>query len=86
MDAQNIINLIQSGITAHGLITLQRGDLTTLVPDYANLLLEFKALDTTQQDALIADVRKQRPLIGKRLKEQFLLDIAAENTPGDEGK
>ena len=75
MEATHILSSIQTAINSHNLTAVQKGDLTTLLTDYSTLLAEYATLTIEERTSIFDEVRKQRPLIGKNLKEQFDKDL-----------
>lgn len=76
MNAKTILDSIQEAIAVHKLPTVQKGDLTTLLTNYSELLTEYSALSVEDRATLFDNVKKQRPLIGKNLQERFEKDLS----------
>jgi len=76
MTSKTILDSIQNAINEHKLPNVQKGDLTTLLSDYSVLLADYSQLTNEEKMSLFGEVRKQRPLIGKNLKEQFDKDLS----------
>ena len=75
MEAKKIIDAIQSAVEKETLTKIQQGDLTALIENYSELFNEYKELSEEDKNKLFDEVKKQRPLIGKNLKEQFEKDL-----------
>lgn len=82
MTATTILNSIETAVKTHNLGKVQQENLKELISDYSDLFNEFKTLDETEIETLFKEVRKTRPLIGRRLLEQFQKDKSDLNTDG----
>ncbi len=80
MSATTITDSIQKAIKTYNLGIVQQGNLKELLTDYSDLFNEFKSLKEEEAEILFKEVRKTRPLIGKRLLEQFQKDKTDLNT------
>lgn len=80
--AQEIVNALEAMITQEGISKMQQGNLKELVPQYHDLLVAYHVLSNEEKDSIFKEVRKQRPFIGRRLREQFDEDLKnQENSP-----
>lgn len=75
MEAKKIIDAINASIVINKIHIVQQGDLTTLIADYKLILDEYKLMTPEERVTLFEEVRKERPLIGRKLKEQLEKDI-----------
>lgn len=75
MKAITILESIQTSIDKHTLPKVQKGDYKSLISNYSELLKEYSELTPEEQSLLFENVKKQRPLIGKKLKEELDKDL-----------
>jgi hypothetical protein len=79
MEAKKILEAIEIAVKEHQLPGVQRGDLKILIKEYQNLFQDYVNCDDSKRKEVFSEVLKQRPLIGKRLQEQFDKDLKNEN-------
>lgn len=77
MEAKQILSSIDEAINTYKLPNVQKGDLKSLLNNYSNLLNQYSSLNEEEKISLFDDVKKQRPVIGKKLKESFDKDLQA---------
>jgi len=75
MEAKKITDAIRLAIDKDKLETVQKGDLTILIDSYSDLLSEYAILSQEDKETLFKDVKRMRPMIGKKLQEQFEKDL-----------
>lgn len=75
MEAKQILRSIDEAIQTHQLPNVQKGDLKSLLKNYSDLLNQYSLLNEEERNSLFNDVKKQRPIIGKKLKESFDNDL-----------